>query len=234
MRLPLIQVNLVREVRKSAAAIVYTSFGVLILAATGSPVLARETPPKPSADNPVERRISEMRDHLKLNDEQVGKIRELFRENGPKLREIRDDKSLSDAEKRERFQAILKSTTEKVGPLLTPEQKTAYLAMRGPGDGPGGGPRNAPDGPPFLKMETLKERLKLSEAQADKIAPVLKEEGEKLRSLRGEPEGEKRREKGREILTKLRERISAELNEEQKQQLRDWLNQHRPPDQSRK
>lgn len=191
------------------------------------PAQAQNAPndkPEPGGENPVEKRIGELREKLKLSEEQVTKLRESFREQAPELKKIREDSALSDAQKREKLREIFKTSFEKIGPLLTPEQKAALAAMRSSGPDSG----KSPEGPAFLRMEALKEKLGLTDAQTGKIGPVLKETMGKLRALREEGEASGRRDKVREILEAARDQIAGELTAEQKQKFREWASQNRP------
>jgi hypothetical protein len=179
--------------------------------------------PRPERPNPIEQRLNDLQQKLKLSDEQVAKARAMFQEHAPELQKIRTDSSLSEEQKREKLREIFK---QKIGNFLTPEQRAALATL--PASGPEGERR--PELPPFLKLEALKERLKLTEAQAGKIAPVLKEGMESLRELRNGSDASQRREKAREIFVRIRDRISSELNDEQKQQLKDWMAQARSRD----
>jgi Spy/CpxP family protein refolding chaperone len=188
--------------------------------------LHAQTPKREGAPrDPVEHRITELKEKLKLTEDQLAKTREIFKENAPKLREIRDDKSLPEDQKREKFRELMKANLEKVASLLTPEQKKDFLALRSAG--PEAGTR--PDGPPFLRLEALKERLKLTDAQSQKLGPLLKEAAEKMRAFRDETDPAQRRQKAQEALSGIRDAIAAELTPEQKQQFREWMEQHRPP-----
>lgn len=197
----------------------------VLFLATAPPVQAQTAKPEPGADNPVEKRIGELREKLKLTDDQVAKLRESFREQAPELRKIREDNALSAEQKREKLREILKANFEKLAPLLTPEQKAAFASVRAHGADSG----KAPEGPLLLRIEALKERLNLTEVQRDKISPILKDAMGKLRTLREESDASGRREKAREILESARTQIATELTAEQKQQFREWAQENRPP-----
>jgi Spy/CpxP family protein refolding chaperone len=211
--------------RTGANASASAALWAALIFCSSLPAQAQNARPEPGGDNPVEKRIGELREKLKLTDEQVTKLRESFREQAPELKKIREDSSLSDAQKREKLREIFKTNFEKIGPLLTPEQKTALAAMRSQGPESG----KSPDGPAFLRIESLKEQLNLTDAQTGKISPILKDTLGKLRALREEGEASGRREKVREILETARDQVAAELTPDQKQKFREWATQNRPP-----
>jgi hypothetical protein len=63
--------------------------------------------------------MAQLKEKLGLTDEQVAKMKPIMAEEGPKLRALRDDKSLS----REARQAAFEQSFEKIAAELTPSQR---------------------------------------------------------------------------------------------------------------
>jgi protein CpxP len=202
------------------------AIAVAVILANCTPSVWSQTRKEEAPANPIEQRIEVLREKLKLTDEQVSKVRDIFKESAPELKKLREDTSIPNEQKREKMREWFRSHTEKMGPFLTAEQKKALAAVRD--SSPRNGERST-ELPGFLRLEALKERLKLTEEQSTKIGPILKAELEKLRSLRSSAESDQLRDKAREVMQQIRERISAELTTEQKQELSEWVAQIRAP-----
>lgn len=99
---------------------------------------------------------------LGLSEDQQKQIKAINESYRPQLDALRDDASLTNEQRREKFQALQKERVAKVDAVLTPEQRTKAQEMRakhpgrakhqrdgkGPrGHGPGG-PDDDQDGPP--------------------------------------------------------------------------------------
>ena len=78
----------------------------------------------------MQRRFDEMKTNLGLSEDQATKIQAIMKENGPAMQALRDDNSLSQEDKRAKFQELRKKTDEQIGAILTPEQKTKWEAAR--------------------------------------------------------------------------------------------------------
>lgn len=74
---------------------------------------------------------------LSLTDEQKGKIKDIFAKTQEKVKAIRDDTAVADADKRPKIQELRKAEGEEIRALLTPEQQEKFKELRGPGRGPG-------------------------------------------------------------------------------------------------
>jgi Spy/CpxP family protein refolding chaperone len=70
----------------------------------------------------LHQRVDMMATQLNLNDEQKTKVTALFEEDAKKMRELRNDTSLSRDEQREKFRAMRKESDQKLKAILTPEQ----------------------------------------------------------------------------------------------------------------
>lgn len=128
------------------------------LVACGTMAKAEDTnkPAKPPGDHQgpppggprgdMKERAAKMAEELGLNDDQKTKMAEVMKEQGPKLKALREDTSLSKEDKQAQMKALREASTEKVKGILTAEQfekwQKIQQSRRGPG-GPGGpgGPR---------------------------------------------------------------------------------------------
>ena len=73
---------------------------------------------------------AEMYKDLNLTKDQETKLKALSDEQGTKMQELRNDNSLSDDARREKMQEMRKDRMEKVGAILTKEQKEKLDAKR--------------------------------------------------------------------------------------------------------
>lgn len=141
-------------------------------------------------DDPADRSAQRLKEQLRLNDEQTGKAREIYKKQ-------QDD----------------------IKGLLTDEQKPRYDEMlRGGGGrgGPQGGPQSGGRGGWFPSSDELKTKLALSEEQVTKINEVrdgIREEMRKMFQDRNNRPGPEAFEKIRDESTK---KIKDLLNDEQK------------------
>ncbi|MCX8091157.1 MAG: hypothetical protein N3I86_09560 [Verrucomicrobiae bacterium] len=87
--------------------------------------------------------IDKLAEDLKLTDEQKEKVTEILKARSVKAREIREDSSLSDQERREKLREVFQEHDKKMKEILTTEQFEKWQKMRAQGRGPGG-----PGGPP--------------------------------------------------------------------------------------
>jgi Spy/CpxP family protein refolding chaperone len=176
--------------------------GLLVVAA--APCLAadgaKESGNRPANVDP-EARLAQMKERLKLTDEQVAKIRELGPEKTP-----------------EKMAKILE--------ILTPEQRAQMKAAR-ENQGSGG---NEPGGPGLPKIEALKQKLELNESQVAKITPKLDEARKSLEDIRAQNDlsTEQKREKAKETIGPLMRSIAEELTPEQRTKMREMM-PPRPP-----
>lgn len=154
-------------------------------------------------------RMQEMRQRLGLSDAQVEQLTALFDADGPKMKGLREDASLSDTQKREQLKGLSDARREKIAAILTPEQraKAAEEIKRR-----GGGP-DSPQAEGLRRLQAMKEKLGLSDAQVEKLKPILTEEGPKMKALREDSSTSP--EEKREAAKHSMERIAAELTPEQ-------------------
>jgi Spy/CpxP family protein refolding chaperone len=177
------------------------AFASLFLAAT--PLVRAQAPVQDAG------RMQEMRQRLGLSDAQVDQLNAIFEEDGPKMKGLREDASLSDAQKREQLKALSDARREKIAAILTPEQRAkAAEEIKRRGGGPDG-----PQADGLRRLQAMKEKLGLSDTQVEKLKPILAEESPKMRAIREDssasPEAKK------EAVKQSMERIAAELTPEQ-------------------
>jgi hypothetical protein len=85
----------------------------------------------------------------------------------------------------------------------------------------GGAADPALDKGPLARMELMREKLALSEAQWEKLQPLLKQEGDKVREILADStlSTEQKRAKAKEVTASGREQIKELLTPEQRQKL---------------
>ncbi len=118
----------------------------LLLIAVASPVVraaeAPTAPPRhergPGGPGGAKERLQAMTEHLGMTAEQQEKIGAIMKEQAEQGRAFRDDKTLTQEQRRDKLQATRKVAGEKIRAVLTPEQQAKFDAKppRGAG-GPG-------------------------------------------------------------------------------------------------
>ena len=166
----------------------------------GSIAVAADPKPErrpPGAGAPGEgggrERMQQIAEELKLSDNQKAEVRSIMQEQGEKMRELREDKDLGQEQKLAKFREWREATGKKINAVLEPEQQKKWAGLRdtflpGPGgrggDGaPGAG--GAPGGDRAEAMKRVAEELQLTDEQKQKLQPIFREEGEKMRELQG-------------------------------------------------
>ncbi len=71
-------------------------------------------------------RVEMMKESLGLTDEQVAKIKPIVEADREKMKALREDSSLSQEDKRAKYTEMFKAQSEKIKPILTPEQQTKW------------------------------------------------------------------------------------------------------------
>ena len=181
-----------------------TTISTGLLLSSSTPSFAaegtKESGTRPANIDP-EARLAQMKERLKLTDEQVAKIKELGPEKTP-----------------EKMAKILE--------ILTPEQREQMKAAR---ENQGGqGRENGAPGLP--KIDTLKQKLELNESQVAQITPKLDEAHKALQDVLAQKDlsNEQKREKARETIGPLMRSIAEDLTPEQRTKLREIM-PPRPP-----
>ena len=185
-----------------------TTISAGLLLSSSTPSFAAEGT-KESGNRPAniapEARLEQMKERLKLTDEQVAKIKELGPEKTP-----------------DKMAKILE--------ILTPEQREQMKAAR-ENQGAQGGREGRENGAPGLpKIDTLKQKLELNESQVAKITPKLDEAHKAFQDVVAQKDlsNEQKREKARETVGPLMRSIAEDLTPEQRTKLREIM-PPRPP-----
>ena len=170
-------------------------------------------------------RMQETAKELNLTDEQKEKLQTVIRGQTEKLRELRQDNSLSPEDKREKFQAIREEITADVKKVLSPEQFEKWKAKQGQLAGGAGGPR--------ARLQEAIKDLNLTDEQKEQLKPLYQEQMEKLRELHqdnslsiSEKLG-KLRAIQKEIAPKLKKVLDAEQYAKWEKDVNQWLEQLR-------
>jgi Spy/CpxP family protein refolding chaperone len=182
-----------------------TTISTGLLLSSSTPSFAAEGT-KDSGNRPAnidpEARLAQMKERLKLTDEQVAKMKELGPEKTP-----------------EKMAKILE--------ILTPEQREQMKAARENLGAQGGRENGAPGLP---KIDTLKQKLELNESQVAKISPKLDDARKALQDVLAQKDlsNEQKREKAKETIGPLMKSIAEDLTPEQRTKLREIM-PPRPP-----
>jgi Spy/CpxP family protein refolding chaperone len=171
------------------------------------------------ASNP-QGRLDFLRARLNLSEEQMERLKPLVEEEAAKVKSLKEDSTLSNAQKKERANELVGAFRAKLSSILTPEQK-AKLSEEMQRRAGGGQPQ--PD--VAQRLQALKQKLSLSDDQVEKIKPILEEETPKLKASKDDNSISP--EEKRTILKQSWDRISSELTTEQKEKMREQF-QKRP------
>ncbi len=129
-------------------------------------------------------RMQDTAKELDLTPEQKEKLQTILRDQMEKLRDLRQDTSLSQQEKREKFQAAREGITAEVKKVLTPEQFEKWKAKQTQPAGAGAGAGAAAGAErPIAKLEGAIKELNLTDEQKEQLKPLYQEQMEKLRDL---------------------------------------------------
>jgi Spy/CpxP family protein refolding chaperone len=79
--------------------------------------------------NPEEQ-VKAMKENLKLTDEQAEKVKAILTKNQEKQKALREDKALSQDDRRAKMREIYSGMEEELKPILTPEQQTKWKEER--------------------------------------------------------------------------------------------------------
>jgi Spy/CpxP family protein refolding chaperone len=185
------------------------------------------TPAPPAAGDrlaAVRERMQETARELNLTDEQKEKLQTIIRGQTEKLRELRQDTSLSQPEKAEKFKAIRDDIIAEAKKVLTPEQFEKWQAKQGAQAG-GAGAR------PLAKLQSAIKDLNLTDAQKEELKPIYEEQSQKLRdlyqdtSLSIQEKLEKLKGMNKEIAPKLKKVMDAEQYAKWEKDVSQWIEQ---------
>ena len=133
-------------------------------------------------------RMEKLAEDLQLSDNQKTAVRGIMEGQMEKMRDLREDKDLSPEQKMAKFRELREAMLKEIDGMLDKEQREKWAKLRDtilPGPG-GRGPDGAPGADRAEMFRRLGEELKLSDAQKEKLMPLLREEGEKMRVLQAD------------------------------------------------
>ena len=171
-------------------------------------------------------RMQETARELNLTDEQKEKLQAIIRGQGEKLRELRQDTSLSQPEKAEKFKAIREDIIAEAKKVLTPDQFEKWQAKQGQLAGGAGGA-----GGPLARIQGAIKDLNLTDAQKEQLKPIYQEQMEKLRDLHQDANLSilekltKLKAMNKEIAPKLKKVLDAEQFAKWEKDVNQWLEQ---------
>lgn len=169
-------------------------------------------------------RMQETARELNLTDEQKEKLQTILRGQMEKLRDLRQDTSLTPAEKAAKGKAIREDIIAEAKKVLTPEQFEKWQAK----------PRSLAGGAgaqPLAKLEGAIKELNLTDAQKEQLKPIYQEQGEKLRELYQDtslsiPEKlAKVKAMNKEVAPKLKKVMDAEQYAKWEKDVNQWIEQ---------
>jgi Spy/CpxP family protein refolding chaperone len=168
-------------------------------------------------------RMQDTAKELNLTDEQKEKLQTIIRGQMGKLRDLRQDTSLSPEDKKEKRQAIREAITAEVKKVLTPEQFEKWKAKQGQLAGGAAGPQ--------ARLQEAIKDLNLTDDQKEQLKPLYQEQMEKLLALHQDsalsiPEKlEKLKAMQKEIAPKLKKMLDAEQYAKWEKDVSQWLEQ---------
>ena len=95
-----------------------------------APGTGQTNPPARMRPATVEARLQRMSERLNLTQDQREKIRPLLEDEVKQMKALRDDASLSQADRRAKVREIRQATRQQIDQILTPEQKAKRNEMR--------------------------------------------------------------------------------------------------------
>jgi periplasmic protein CpxP/Spy len=156
------------QIRIVCAAILLCGAALVVRSAA-----AQDAPPPPMPERPQgapqgpggpgrggmmdpERRTQMMKERLGLSDAQAAQVKAIYEDERTKSQALMADQTGDRAAMRPKMEAIRKGSEDRIGAILTPDQKTKWDALRAEmqqrGRGPGGPPPGStpPQTPPQL------------------------------------------------------------------------------------
>lgn len=174
-------------------------------------------------------RAQKMVNDLKLSDEQKEKVSEIFDKAREDARSMRQDlANVSPQERGDRIREFVSSLREKIGGVLTDEQKKEFQQKMqelrgGAAGGAGGGMVD--------RLRDSLQKLDLSDEQRAKIKDLFEEVQSKVQQAREEADGQadQMREKIRPIAQDAREKLQSILTADQQKKLRELMGREEGP-----
>lgn len=161
-----------------------------------------------------DKRLMKMGCMLNLSEEQKAKIAPVLEQESVKVKAVREDSSLTREQRRQKMRDIHTATYTQIKPMLTPEQQKKHEEMLKSHQGRHHkhGAMTAAD-----RLERMSKLLVLTQEQKAKIKPIIEENTEKMKALRGDTSlnKEQKREKMREMKLATFDKIKPILTPEQ-------------------
>lgn len=226
--LPLVPQNVnIMNLNKHTLVALVTVAGALSLQPTTRAAKENAPAPPPRGDrvSALRERMQETARELNLTDEQKEKLRTIIRERLEKLRDLRQDNSLSRQERIEKLKASREDLIAEVKKVLTPEQFEKWRARQG-----------QPDGVARRRIAGLHEAiqdLNLTDQQKEQLKPIYQEQMARLQALRQDttlsiPEKlDKLKAMHAEIAPKLKKILTAKQYAKWEKDVNQWLAQLR-------
>ena len=170
-------------------------------------------------------RMQDTANELNLTAEQKNKLQTIIRGQAGKLRDLRQDASLSPEDKKEKLRALREEITAEVKKVLTPEQFEKWKAKQGQSAAGGGAP--------LARVQEAIKDLNLTDQQQEQLKPIYQEQMGKLRELYQDtnlsiPEKlEKLKGMHKEIAPKLKKVMDADQYAKWEKDVDQWIEQLR-------
>ena len=170
-------------------------------------------------------RMQETAKELNLTDEQKEKLQTVIRGQMEKVRDVRQDNSLSPEDKKEKLRAIREEIIAEVKKVLTPDQFEKWKAKLPQLAGGAGGLQ--------ARLQEAIKDLNLTDEQKEQLKPLYQEQMEKLHELHQDnslsiPEKlEKLKAIQKEIAPKLKKVMDAEQYAKWEKDATQWIEQLR-------
>ena len=185
-----------------------------------------QAPARPAGGNraaALRQRMQDTAKELNLTDEQKQQLLTIVGTQSEKLRDLRQDTSLSPEDKRAKLRALRTEITAEIQKVLTPEQFEKWKARQGQSAARGGGR--------LAQMQTAIKDLNLTDQQKEQLKPIYEDQMQKLRDLYQDtslsiPEKlAKLKGMHLEIAPKLKKVMNAEQYAKWEKDVNQWLEQ---------
>jgi protein CpxP len=213
------------NINKQTLAALAAIAGALIFQTLARPADSKAPVQPASAERvaALRERMQETAKELNLTDEQKEKLQTIIRAQMGKLRDLRQDTTLSAEDKKERIRALREEITAEVKKVLTPEQFEKWKAKQSQSTTSGGGPA--------ARLQEAIKGLDLTDQQKEQLKPVYQEQMDKLRELQQDtslslPQKlENLKDMHKEIAPKLKKVMNAEQFAKWEKDVNQWLEQ---------
>ncbi len=165
--------------------------------------------------------MREMMTKLNLSQQQQDQLKPIFEKQREEAKAIRQDTSLTEDQKKQKFDALRQDTQTQVNSVLTTEQQQQWAQMKANRQ------QHMADG-----RQKLAEKLNLTQAQQDQIKPIMEKQREQAKAIRQDNSlsQDQKRTKMQALHQDTQTQLNAILTPEQQQQwqqMRQNFRQHR-------